>query len=73
MIPIEFYVDKHISIDEHTSHAKSMNWFAYLVDNSVAVDIYRTQDSASDLDLVIYSFYLKNGHETIYRIKYPNY
>ena len=73
MISVEFSVECNITNDEHIKHAKSMSWFEYLVMHAVDIKIKRNYNPVTDLDLVIYHFYLKDVHETIYRLKYNSY
>lgn len=50
-----------------------MSWFEYLVMHAVDIKIKRNYNPVTDLDLVIYHFYLTDAHETIYRLKYNSY
>lgn len=71
MISVEFTVEPNYPETEHLEFAKAiMPWLNYLVENALKIETNRAYDARTHLDMVKYSFYLKDTHETFYRLKY---
>lgn len=72
MIAVKFDVEKDQCEKEHLAFASTiMPWLEYLTTNSLEIKTDRVHCPATFLDTITYKFYLKEKHETFYRLKYP--
>lgn len=62
----------HIELEKTLDNAyKTMDWFKYLADNAVRVEVLDTMyRPAEHLTTTVVGFELEGKHETYYRIKY---
>ena len=62
----------HIELEKILDNAyKTMDWFKYLADNAVRVEVLDTQYRPREhLTTTVVGFELEGKHETFYRLKY---
>lgn len=73
MISVKFDVEHGQFGKEHLEFSrKIMPWLDYLYENAFNIETEIEYCPNTYLDTVTYKFYLKDTHETFYRLKYPS-
>lgn len=73
MISVKFDIETGQCAEEHLKFSSAiMPWLEYLTTNALEIKTNREHCPATFLDTITYKFYLKETHETFYRLKYPS-